>query len=91
MTHIDLKDKTILLTGASNGIGRGVADYLMQMGGKVAVHYNRNKVAAEALVEKHQNGSKAFHADFCSAPASASPTCICEKSSKKRLASSITK
>ena len=64
MTHIDLKDKTILLTGASDGIGRGVADYLMQMGGKVAVHYNRNKVAAEALVEKHQNGSKAFHADL---------------------------
>ena len=64
MTKIDLAGKTILLTGASDGIGRGVADYLMQMGGKVAVHYNSNKQAAEALVAKHQNGSKAFQADL---------------------------
>ena len=64
MTKIDLEGKTILLTGASDGIGRAVADYLMQMGAKVAVHYNRNKTAAEGLVEKHQNGSKAFQADL---------------------------
>jgi NAD(P)-dependent dehydrogenase (short-subunit alcohol dehydrogenase family) len=63
-TKIDLTNKTILLTGASNGIGRGVADYLMQMGEKVAVHYNKNKKAAEALVENYQNGSKTFHADL---------------------------
>lgn len=64
MTQIDLTDKTILLTGASDGIGRGVADYIMQMGAKVAVHYNRNQEAAEALVDKHKNGSKAFQADL---------------------------
>lgn len=64
MTIIDLKDKTILLTGASDGIGRAVADYLMQMGAKLAVHYNSNKAAADALVEKHHNGSKAFQADL---------------------------
>ncbi len=63
-THIELKDKTILLTGASDGIGKVVADYLMQMGGKVAVHYNKNKASAEALVEKHHNGSKSFQADL---------------------------
>ncbi len=64
MTKIDLTNKTILLTGASDGIGRGVADYLMQMGAKVAVHYNSNKAAAEALVDKHQNGSQSFQADL---------------------------
>lgn len=61
---IDVKNKTILLTGASDGIGRGVADYLMQMGAKVAVHYNSNKAAAETLVEKYRNGSKVFQADL---------------------------
>ncbi len=64
MTTIDLQGKSILLTGASDGIGKAVADYCMEMGGKVAVHYNSNKTAAEALVAKHNNGSKAFQADL---------------------------
>jgi len=63
-TKIDLEGKNILLTGASDGIGRGVADYLMQMGGKVAVHYNTNKKAAQQLVDCHGNGSKIFQADL---------------------------
>jgi len=64
MTKIDLQGKTILLTGASDGIGRAVADYMMEMGANLAVHYNSNKSAADALVAKHQNGSKAFQADL---------------------------
>ncbi len=64
MSHVNLSGKTVLLTGASDGIGKGVADYLMQMGAQVAVHYNSNKVAAEALVTKHQNNSKSFQADL---------------------------
>jgi len=64
MTQFDLTNKTILLSGASDGIGRGVAEYLMQMGAKLAVHYNTNKQAAEDLVAKYQNGSKAFQADL---------------------------
>lgn len=66
MRTIDLKGKTVLLTGASDGIGKGVADYLMEMGAQVAVHYNSNKAAAEALVAKHTNNSKAFQADLAS-------------------------
>ena len=64
MTHIDLSGKVILITGASNGIGKAVADYLMQNGAKIAVHYNSNKTAAESLVDKHNNGSKAFKANL---------------------------
>lgn len=64
MTQIDLAGKTILLTGASDGIGKGVADYLMRMGAKVAVHYNRNEKGAQDLVTEHDNGSRVFQADL---------------------------
>lgn len=64
MTTIDVAGKTILLTGASDGIGRALADYLMEMGAKLAVHYNTNKNAAAELVAKHKNGSKIFQADL---------------------------
>ena len=64
MTQIDLSGKKILVTGASNGIGKGVADYLMNMGAQVAIHYNRDKTSAEELAHKYNNGSKAFQADL---------------------------
>ncbi len=65
MIHIDLKDKNILLTGASNGIGKAVADFLMKMGANVAVHYNINKASAENLIATNKNTmSKTFKADL---------------------------
>jgi len=65
MTHIDLADKTLLITGASKGIGQGIAEYIMKMGARVAVHYNSDKVTAESLVEKYpETNSKTFHADL---------------------------
>lgn len=65
MTTIDLRDKKILLTGASGGIGLGLAGYLMQMGAQVAVHYNSHQKAAEAVVAAHtRTGSKAFKANL---------------------------
>ena len=65
MTHIDLANKTILITGASKGIGQGIAEYVMQMGAKVAVHYNSDKASAEALVAKYpETNSKVFQADL---------------------------
>jgi NAD(P)-dependent dehydrogenase (short-subunit alcohol dehydrogenase family) len=66
MTHIDLANKNILITGASKGIGQGIAEYAMQMGAKVAVHYNSDKKAAEALVLKFpETNSKPFQANLC--------------------------
>jgi len=65
MSHIDLSDKKILLTGASDGIGKGVANYLMKMGARVAVHYNTNKDSAESLVfNNKKTNSKPFKADL---------------------------
>ncbi len=64
MTTIDLTGKKVLLTGASDGIGKGVAEFLMKMGAQVAVHYNSNKDAADDLVAKYNNNSKAFQANL---------------------------
>lgn len=65
MTHIDLKETKILVTGASKGIGHAIADYLMKMGAQVAVHYNSGKDSANMLVAKYpETTSKAYQADL---------------------------
>jgi 3-oxoacyl-[acyl-carrier protein] reductase len=46
----DLKDKAVLVTGASTGIGAAVARGFAESGARVVVHYNRSREAAEALV-----------------------------------------
>jgi NAD(P)-dependent dehydrogenase (short-subunit alcohol dehydrogenase family) len=65
MIHIDLKDQNILVTGASDGIGKEIALYLMKMGAKVGVHYFRNKNAAQAMIDQFpDSGSHMYQADF---------------------------
>ncbi|MDY8135861.1 SDR family oxidoreductase [Aquimarina sp. 2201CG5-10] len=65
MININLCNKTVLLTGASNGIGKSVAEFLMKMGARVAVHYNTNQSSADSLVESYPiTGSKTFKADL---------------------------
>jgi NAD(P)-dependent dehydrogenase (short-subunit alcohol dehydrogenase family) len=62
------KGKNALVTGSSRGIGRGIALKLAKEGARIAVHYYRNREAAQATLEKiRELGSDGFlvQADIC--------------------------
>jgi 3-oxoacyl-[acyl-carrier protein] reductase len=45
----DLKDKVVLITGASTGIGAAAARAFARLGSRVAIHYNASRAAAEEV------------------------------------------
>jgi NAD(P)-dependent dehydrogenase (short-subunit alcohol dehydrogenase family) len=48
---LDLRGRTALVTGASGGIGRVIAQRLHQAGAAVAVHYHASEAKAQAVVD----------------------------------------
>ena len=65
---MSFQGKNALVTGSSRGIGRGIALKLAEKGARVAVHYYRNREAAEATLAKiRELGSSGFlvQADVC--------------------------
>jgi 3-oxoacyl-[acyl-carrier protein] reductase len=62
--EIDLKDKNILVTGASRGIGKAIAEEMGKAGARVAVHYARSKKEAEKVATEIGNNSKIFGANL---------------------------
>lgn len=56
-----LEGKTALVTGASRGLGRAIAEDLAALGALVALNYASNDLAArETLAVIEANGGKAF-------------------------------
>ena len=50
----DLKDKVVLITGASTGIGAAVARAFGKLGARVAVHYNSSQAPAQEVLNDIQ-------------------------------------
>lgn len=62
--EIDLKNKNILVTGASRGIGKGIALGLGKAGARIAVHYHKNQDLAEQTVREIGNASFSVQANL---------------------------
>ncbi|MBI5218821.1 MAG: SDR family oxidoreductase [Bacteroidia bacterium] len=62
--EMNLKNLNVLVTGASSGIGKAIAEAMGHSGARIAVHYNHHKKSAENIARQIGNNSSAFGADL---------------------------
>jgi 3-oxoacyl-[acyl-carrier protein] reductase len=60
---LNLSGETVLVTGASGNIGRGIALRLAEAGASIIVHYHRNKAGADATAAE-LGGAPVMQADL---------------------------
>lgn len=63
-SYPDLRGRTALVTGASSGIGLGIAEALLAQGMRVGVHYRSGRAAAETLCAQHPGAAFALEAEL---------------------------
>src|SRR6478735_5151988 len=63
MTTSSLQGKSVIVTGASKGIGKGIARVFAQAGGAKVLVVSRNLKEAEAAAKEFGNGASGFAAD----------------------------
>ena len=52
--HLQLREKVVLVTGASRGIGAAAAKRLGQSGASVIINYHQNREAAQRVLDEIQ-------------------------------------
>jgi NAD(P)-dependent dehydrogenase (short-subunit alcohol dehydrogenase family) len=62
--QIDLSNTSVLVTGASRGIGAAIARAMGSAGAKVAIHYREQRERATALAEQIGGSAATFQADL---------------------------
>ena len=62
--QINLKNKNVIVTGASRGIGKSIAELLVSSGANVAIQYNQNKNRAEQVKKLLGPKAKLYQCDF---------------------------
>jgi len=63
-SYPDLAGRAALVTGASSGIGLGIAAALLEQGARVAVHYRSSRTAARKLCREHEGRAFPIEADL---------------------------
>ena len=57
LESLPLQGRVAMVTGASRGIGRGIALRLASLGAKVVINYSSNSVQAEVVAEEINSAS----------------------------------